>query len=357
MGSNRQRKYLYQIVLAVLYFPPQPLATNPQCLADTLASDRSEQRALANELRRIGHTYVEVAGALRRQFNVNLLVAFRLAHGWSQQQAADRWSRQWPDDPKTAKNISYWELWPSRTGHAPSLEVIDRLARLYQCSVSDLLADRGDYRLLDEAGRGRPGTAPAPTPVVSSREAPQGWYVKSLVTLLKLDLETPTALEDRTIVAARDGLDEIATSMSVPRPAEDTRGSHGLEVRLLSGGSLVLRDHPHESQFRHVIALPRALRAGEAHEYRLSIRIPAGQLMSNHSVQIPLQRSDCYKLTVRFSMNRLPTGVWLLDGVPPAVLGDRELTARTLRPDKFGEVSVTFTDLLQGQAYGLRWSF
>jgi hypothetical protein len=69
----------------------------------------------------------------------------RQAHGWSQPQAAERWTEIWPDDPKTFKNFSYWEQWPGQTGHAPSLETLDRLARLYECRVTDLLGDCHDY--------------------------------------------------------------------------------------------------------------------------------------------------------------------------------------------------------------------
>ncbi len=74
---------------------------------------------------------------------------FRYAHGWSQRQVADEWNRRWPDEPKTFKTFSYWELWPSNTGHAPSFDSLSRLAQLYECSVSDLLEDLPDFRHLD----------------------------------------------------------------------------------------------------------------------------------------------------------------------------------------------------------------
>jgi hypothetical protein len=45
-----------------------------------------------------------------------------------------------------SQNCSYWELWPSSTGYAPSLEVLGRLAELYECSVGDLLSDYADFR-------------------------------------------------------------------------------------------------------------------------------------------------------------------------------------------------------------------
>ena len=65
--------------------------------------------------------------------------------GWSQGQAADHWNARWPDDPKSFKNFSYWELWPASTGHAPSLDVLARLAELYECGVADLVSDCPDF--------------------------------------------------------------------------------------------------------------------------------------------------------------------------------------------------------------------
>jgi len=76
-----------------------------------------------------------------------------LARGWSQRDVADQWNTHWPADPKTFKNFSYWELWPADTGHAPSLDVLGKLAELYECRVADLLSDAADFCPADEAYR------------------------------------------------------------------------------------------------------------------------------------------------------------------------------------------------------------
>jgi hypothetical protein len=328
----------------------QPGRAKPQA-----GNERARQRDVVSMLRQRGLSYVEIAEALRRQFALNARAAFRVAHGWSQRETADAWNLRWPAEPKTAKNISYWELWPGQTGHAPSIDVIDRLAELYRCSVADLLCDRGNHRELDPASIRASSEAAGAAPI-SEREAPLGWYLMSLVTLVLLDRAAPAALEERTIVATRDALSEIVTTMSIPRHPDDGSRQHGAEITVLSGGQLEVREQPYESQFRQVIALARPLAAGGKHLYRLAIRIPLDQPMMNHAVHVPLQRSDHFSLTVRFPLDGLPSSVWVVSGVPPAVLRDREPRGKQVTPDRFGEVSVAFEDLLQGQVYGLRWT-
>jgi tetratricopeptide (TPR) repeat protein len=132
------------------YAPGQPVTPGDRNRGRRLPrgkprSLRQAQSLLAGRLRAQGRTWAEVATEFRAVYKVNARVALRQAHGWSQPQAAAQWNARWPDDPKTFKNFSYWELWPGGTGHAPSLDILDRLARLYECSVADLLSDCIDY--------------------------------------------------------------------------------------------------------------------------------------------------------------------------------------------------------------------
>lgn len=114
-------------------------------------SQKQQREQLVDSLRASGASWVEVAMVLQQRYRLNARVALRYAHGWSQRQAADEWNERWPEELKTFKSFSYWEQWPSSTGHAPSFDNLSKLAELYECGVSDLLVDLPDFRYLDTA--------------------------------------------------------------------------------------------------------------------------------------------------------------------------------------------------------------
>ncbi len=131
-------------------------------MPDRVRSHRQAQRQRAARLRSEGKTWAEVATDFRAEYGVNARVALRLAHGWSQGDVADRWNDRWPDDPKTFKNISYWERWPAASGYTPSLDVLMKLSDLYECHVAELLADGADFREKDPVFRAKAEVARLP---------------------------------------------------------------------------------------------------------------------------------------------------------------------------------------------------
>ena len=142
-------------------------------VVDRVRNSKQAQLGRSRELRAAGRTWAEIGVVFRREYGVNARVALRLAHGWSQREAADRWNERWPDDPKTFKNISYWEQWPASTGYAPSLDVLARLAELYGCHIADLVADGADHRQSDSLYQGRSDLAQLPTAVAGALQPEQ----------------------------------------------------------------------------------------------------------------------------------------------------------------------------------------
>jgi hypothetical protein len=146
-------------------------------VASRVRSLRGAQLQRSQNLRAEGKTWVEIATEFRSAYGVNARVALRLAHGWSQRESADRWNERWPTDLKTFKNFSYWELWPSATGYAPSLEVLGKLSELYECSIADLLVDAQDYRDRDGIYRGRHDLARLPAALSAAGSPETGFGI------------------------------------------------------------------------------------------------------------------------------------------------------------------------------------
>jgi hypothetical protein len=197
-----------------------------------------------------------------------------------------------------------------------------------------------------------PGARPPASWAVDEVE---GWFTKAYTALVRVETAPVEVIERRTIVATVENLREVVASVSVPRHPDALDAPTGLESELLYGGSLELRRQPYDGYFMNVIVLPRPLRAGEQHEYSLRLRIPPGQRMAAHYLYIPHRRSDQFDLRVRFDQNRPPRAVWLLDGVPTAVIYQHEPSAPALVPDRFGEITASFRSLRPGLGYGVRW--
>lgn len=198
------------------------------------------------------------------------------------------------------------------------------------------------------AGRGV-GSVPA------QRRPEQDWYVTAFRAIMRLTGPGPELIEERTIVAARPGLAEVVVAVSLPEPL-DGRDGRPVEADVLYGGQIVRTDHPTSSHFRFVLRLPRSLRVGEAHDYAVIFRVPAGRYMRPHYAFQPLLPCEAFEVTVKFDPARVPTAVWRLDGVPPRVLDDECPTQDVLRPDSVGEVRLRFADLTQGLGYGIAWT-
>ncbi len=200
------------------------------------------------------------------------------------------------------------------------------------------------------------GNLGAVSPPAWDADEANGWFTESFSALLRLDADPIEAFERRVVVATADGLSEIVTSVSLPRPPQDAGQDRELASELLYGGSVERRRQPDDGYFQSVIILPRPLRAGERHEYAMRLTIPPGQRMTPHYVHVPYRRSDYFELRVRFNPDRPPECVWILRDAPAARIYQGAPTAETVIPDRFGEITISFRDMRPGLGYGVRWA-
>lgn len=186
-----------------------------------------------------------------------------------------------------------------------------------------------------------------------------GWRVAELRTIVLLDQPVREAIEQRRIVAERDGLDRLEMGYSLPRdPAAGPDPDRELRIDVLYGGMLVRRQMESSERIGLVLQLPRRLERGEAHEYGMRIQVPKQRRIQPHFVcipGIPKVSIDAFNLRIRFDRDRLPQQVWRLDGAYQRDVDDPVPIGEPVSPDITGEVQVRFRNLAPGLAYGLRW--
>lgn len=182
----------------------------------------------------------------------------------------------------------------------------------------------------------------------------RGWRISHLSALLCLDRPAPELYEERTIVAARDGLAEIQTRVSLPLPREGDAGGGELVTKVLFGVRLRRQELMGDRHYRHTLALPRPLRYGDKLQYKIVYVIPP-QRMLPHYALVPLIPCDSFQVRVRFDPGRPPREVWRLERVAPRLLDTAHPGAQRLAPDAAGDVSLSFTDLVSGLGYGVAW--
>lgn len=177
---------------------------------------------------------MDIAEALRACYHINPRLAFRYAHSWSQERAAEEWNTRWPDELKTFKNFSDWEAWPGPTGHAPSYSNLAKLAELYQCSVGDLLVDQPDFRHLDEAESSKPpvvkkklilpaGRTLDAGPSGSTQEDAEAWEALSPLLLLTQENANASLVQQFQSVSVAELVQVIVMWMQQLDPSVNRR--------------------------------------------------------------------------------------------------------------------------------------
>jgi transcriptional regulator with XRE-family HTH domain len=120
---------------------------------------KAELDGLRERMRALGFSADEIAAEMGRRYRLRPRQAYRLAWGWSLEQAAARFNeraaRQDADPDAraslTGSRLSEWEHWP-RSSRKPSLYVLVMLAELYETDVLCLL-DLADHESLPQQDR------------------------------------------------------------------------------------------------------------------------------------------------------------------------------------------------------------
>ena len=193
-----------------------------------------------------------------------------------------------------------------------------------------------------------------------SDNADDGWYTKHLSVVYLLDGDAPEAIEERRIVATRNGLTEITTVLDTPRESGQRR--LGLRADVTHGGKLVRTQDVPRSRNRtlYTIGLPSPLDADETHEYEMRIQVEPDEPMRDYYVFRPERRCDTFDLRVRFDRRHPPRWVRRVTGEDVHVYYPYEGVPAPfdrVPVDATGEARASFRQPRQHLGYGLQWSF
>jgi hypothetical protein len=216
----------------------------------------AEKRELRDRMRATGLDYRAIAAEFARRYRLRPRAACREAYGWSLAQAARQINAFTGDvglDPRgrcsmTPSHLSEYENWPGEGGHPtgrkPTPYLLAVLARVYGCSIPDLvdLADREhmpppDLLIIDTYTQdNRPASAPAARDAGPDRRAPAlSLPDQDRQSILEL---RHGVLEVRPLAAVAD-LATTTPALAVPEQAAVTYRRH---QESLMGDSTVQRE-------------------------------------------------------------------------------------------------------------------
>ncbi len=136
---------------------------------------KADRDALRYDMTAAGGTVADIAVEIRARFRTRPREAWRHAHGWTLQEAADRITQASSQTngeaiAADASLVGKWEKWPGPSSRRPTLPVLLAMADAFSCRVEDLL-DLEDRRALPDSdlrllkNQTRPASSPTPVPV------------------------------------------------------------------------------------------------------------------------------------------------------------------------------------------------
>jgi hypothetical protein len=184
----------------------------------------------------------------------------------------------------------------------------------------------------------------------------EDWYLTRLRTLLLLDRPEASAIEERTVVAARDDLTEITIAAGIPAPRGTRSQKRSAELKVLYGGSLIGSTWLTDTYFRYAIRLPQPLQRGQSHEFGITVTTPHGQPFNPRYALQPLRRCDEFDVRIRFGAAVRQRSVWRIAGLPRGMVDDFADPEALVYPDAVGDIHMRYQHLKLGLVYGARWS-
>jgi hypothetical protein len=177
----------------------------------------------------------------------------------------------------------------------------------------------------------------------------ESWHTTELRVAVALDGTQPEVMEQRRIVADKDGLSELDLAVSLPAKRPD------LDISVFYGGTLLDRGMEASDRFGFALALPRPLSRGESCDFALRFRLPTAHAMWPHMVCVPRRPCELFDLRVRFGVDRVPRHVRMLHGAFQRDVSDPVCHGHQHQVDQAGEIHMRFRQLTPGLAYGARW--
>ncbi|GAA4145745.1 hypothetical protein GCM10022416_37710 [Actinomadura keratinilytica] len=117
-------------------------------------ASKRQRDALRERMLADGRTRRDIAEEMMRRWGYRPRIAWRYAHGWSQDAAADRYNRLHDEEgraPMSGTRIGAYERWP-HGGERPRLEYLRALAEVFETDLT-LLVDEDDLSHLPKPQR------------------------------------------------------------------------------------------------------------------------------------------------------------------------------------------------------------
>ncbi len=267
------------------------------------------------------------------------------------------------EDPVAVRRRLVREFKAATASIAPDLRVVflhacaiscqdatlrDRLARVAEVIDRD---QRTVRRRLVQANLGVAGYLQHRARDPSSTEPLR---VESMRSIMDLRGPAPVQTTYRTVRAAQPGITSFRDRFGIPHPP-----GRPLEpqLRVVAGGELEVLEQQSASVWGLQVRLDHVLDAEELHEIGIEVTIPDRDLIRPYTVAVPLGPTRAFTATVHFGEPPAATRAWAVDGLLPAALDDGVPTSRTFDPETTPDVTVDFTRLQLGLAYGLAWTW